>query len=131
MVRPDRRHHDLRQPRNVVQQLLALSRTQLSPDLAALQGETVGDWPMMDRSERRGYWRQTKRQMAYRLIPLLAVLIIAPLYADKLNSNKFLGFPLGFFLVGHGLIVVAVLTVALFVRRQDAIDHWHGAHEDM
>ena len=86
---------------------------------------------MMDRSERRGYWRQTKRQMAYRLIPLLAVLIIAPLYADKLNSNKFLGFPLGFFLVGHGLIVVAVLTVALFVRRQDAIDHWHGAHEDM
>ena len=22
------------------------------------------------------------------------------------------------------------LTVASFVNRQDAIDHWHGAHED-
>jgi hypothetical protein len=26
--------------------------------------------------------------------------------------------------------VIAIFTVASFVNRQDAIDHWHGAHED-
>ena len=29
-----------------------------------------------------------------------------------------------------GLIVIAFVTIAVFVNRQDAIDHWHGAHED-
>jgi putative solute:sodium symporter small subunit len=55
---------------------------------------------------------------------------VLPLYADKLNASKFLGFPLGYFLCLHGLIVIAIVTVATFVNRQDAIDHWHGAHED-
>jgi len=31
----------------------------------------------------------------------------------------------------HGIFVIAVATVASFVNRQDAIDHWHGAHEDI
>ena len=30
----------------------------------------------------------------------------------------------------HASSVTAV-TVAVFVNRQDAIDHWHGAHEDI
>jgi putative solute:sodium symporter small subunit len=47
-----------------------------------------------------------------------------------LNANRFLGFPLGYFLAAHGLFVIALVTVASFVNRQDAIDHWHGAHED-
>ncbi len=40
------------------------------------------------------------------------------------------GLPLGYFLSLHGLVLIAVVTVASFVNRQDAIDHWHGAHED-
>jgi hypothetical protein len=28
------------------------------------------------------------------------------------------------------LMVIAFITVAVFINRQDAIDHWHGAHED-
>ncbi|MEQ1710953.1 MAG: sodium/substrate symporter small subunit, partial [Hyphomicrobium sp.] len=50
--------------------------------------------------------------------------------ADRLNGSRFFGFPLGYFLAAHGLFAVAVITVAGFVNRQDAIDHWHGAHED-
>jgi hypothetical protein len=26
--------------------------------------------------------------------------------------------------------VIAFITIAVFVNRQDAIDRWHGAHED-
>jgi putative solute:sodium symporter small subunit len=61
----------------------------------------------------------------------MAVLIVLPLYAERLNHNKFLGFPLGYFLACHGLILIAIVTVTTFVNRQDAIDHWHGANEDV
>ena len=86
---------------------------------------------MIERKERKPYWRHTKWQMLTSLLPFLLVLIIAPLYAGQLNSNKLLGFPLGYFLVCHGLILIAIVTVASFVNRQDALDHWHGAHDDM
>jgi len=85
---------------------------------------------MIERQERKPYCRPTKWQMLASLVPFLAVVVILPLYADKLNANKFLGFPLGYFLAAHGLVLIAVVTVATFVSQQDAIDHWHGAHED-
>jgi putative solute:sodium symporter small subunit len=86
---------------------------------------------MIERKERKPYWRHTKRQMLTSLVPFLTVLIVLPLYAERLNHNKFLGFPLGYFLACHGLILIAILTVTMFVNRQDAIDNWHGAHEDV
>jgi len=86
---------------------------------------------MMDRSERKPYWRHTKWQLLASLIPFLLLVIVLPLYVDKLNSNKFLGFPLGYFLIGHGIVLLAVFTIASFINRQDAIDHWHGANEEM
>jgi putative solute:sodium symporter small subunit len=85
---------------------------------------------MIERKERKPYWRHTKLQMVASLVPFLMVLIVFPLYSKSLNGNKFLGFPLGYFLLGHGLIILALLTIASFVNRQDAVDHWHGAHED-
>lgn len=84
----------------------------------------------MERKERKPYWRHTKLQMLASLLPFMAVMIVLPLYADRLNSNKFLGFPLGYFLALHGILLIGIFTVASFVNRQDAIDHWHGAHED-
>jgi putative solute:sodium symporter small subunit len=56
---------------------------------------------------------------------------VLPLYADALNEKRILGIPLGYFLACHGLFVIAFATMAVFVNRQDAIDHWHGAHEDL
>lgn len=85
---------------------------------------------MIERKERKPYWRHTKWQMIASLAPFLLVLMILPLYGEGLNHSRFLSFPLGFFLAAHGVIVIALITVASFVNRQDAIDHWHGAHED-
>ncbi len=85
---------------------------------------------MIERKERKPYWKHTKWQMVASLAPFLSVIVLLPLYADRLNGSRFFGFPLGYFLAAHGLFVVAVVTVAGFVNRQDAIDHWHGAHED-
>ena len=40
------------------------------------------------------------------------------------------GIPLGYSLACHGLAVIGFLTIAVLVHPPDAIDHWHGAHED-
>ena len=85
---------------------------------------------MIERRQRRPYWRNTKWQMAASLLPFLLALVVLPFYADRLNASRFLGLPLGFLLAGHGLVLIAVGTIATFVNRQDAIDRWHGAHED-
>jgi len=86
---------------------------------------------MIERKERKPYWRHTKFQMLSSLLPFLLTLIVLPLYADQLNARKFLGFPLGYFLACHGLVLISIVTVFSFINRQDAIDHWHGAHEDL
>jgi len=87
-------------------------------------------WVMIERNERKPYWRHTRTQMLTSLLPFVAAMIVLPLYADALNDKRILGVPLGYFLVCHGLAVIAFVTMAAFVNRQDAIDHWHGAHED-
>lgn len=85
---------------------------------------------MMERKERKPYWRNTKWQMLASLVPFLVAITVLPLYSDPLNGQRFLGFPIGFLLSAHGIFVISLATVASFVNRQDAIDHWHGAHED-
>lgn len=85
----------------------------------------------MERKERKPYWRSTKFQILASMIPFMSVLFVLPLYAEQLNSSRFFGFPLGYFLAAHGFFMIAVITVASYVNRQNAIDHWHGAHEDI
>jgi putative solute:sodium symporter small subunit len=86
---------------------------------------------MIEWSERKAYWRNTKVQMLTSLLPFLLALLVLPLYAEFLNNKRIFGISLGYFLACHGLIVIAFVTMAVFVNRQDAIDHWHGAHEDI
>ena len=69
--------------------------------------------------------------VSVRQFGILLALILLPLYADQLNARKFLGFPLGYFLACHGLVLIAIVTVFAHINRQDAIDHWHGAQEDL
>ena len=86
---------------------------------------------MVERNERKPYWRHTKAQMLASLLPFVIAIVLLPLYSEPLNDKRVLGVPLGYFLVCHGLIIIACVTVAMFVNRQDAIDNWHGAHEDV
>ncbi|MEO1693992.1 MAG: DUF4212 domain-containing protein [Pseudomonadota bacterium] len=86
---------------------------------------------MIEHRERKPYWRHTKWQAAASLLPFLIAVFVVPAYAQVLNENTFLGFPLGYFLVGPGLFVLGLFTIAGFVGRQDAVDRWHGAHEDV
>lgn len=85
----------------------------------------------MQRRERKPYWRHTKWQMMASLVPFLLVMVAFPFYAGAFVRGRFIGYPLGFFLACHGVLSLAFLTIAAHVNRQDAIDRWHGAHEDL
>ena len=76
---------------------------------------------MIERNERKPYWRHTKVQMLTSLLPFVVAMIVLPLYADALNDKRILGMPLGYFLACHGLIVIAFVTIA--VLRQPAGCH--------
>ena len=86
---------------------------------------------MIDWRERKPYWRHTKWQMVATLVPFVIAVVVLPLYADALNAIRVLGIPLGFLLVCHGLLVIAAVVTIGWANRQDAIDHWHGANEDV
>jgi len=62
---------------------------------------------MIERKERRPYWRHTKWQMMASLLPFLLVVLVLPFYADQLNGSRVIGFPWGYFLLAHGVGVLA------------------------
>src|SRR5262245_12160908 len=70
---------------------------------------------MIEWSERKAYWRNTKVQMLTSLLPFLLALLVLPLYAEVLNDKRIFGIALGYFLACHGLIVIAFVTTAVFV----------------
>ena len=85
---------------------------------------------MKRKTHRRPYWRETKRLA---VLSLTAVLL-APLSivaAPLLGARSLLGLPLGYMLALHGGIVICLVAVARFAVRQDEIDQWHGAQEDL
>ncbi|MBU6336043.1 MAG: DUF4212 domain-containing protein [Chloroflexi bacterium] len=85
---------------------------------------------MIEWRERKAYWRHTKWQLLASLGPFVVAMILVPLYADTLNAKRFLGVPLGYFLLCNGTILMAMFVIVSWINRQDAIDHWHGADED-
>ena len=47
---------------------------------------------------------------------------IVPWYAKELNSYSFIGFPLGYYFIVQGSLIVFVLLIFFQNWRQDAID---------
>lgn len=86
---------------------------------------------MMKLGERRPYWRQTKSLALFCLVILLGTTFTLPFFVGDLNKGRFLEFPLGYYLIGHGMILLLIGVTAFFMARQDSIDRLHGAHEDI
>ena len=65
-------------------------------------------------------------QMLTSLLPfLLAIDHSAAFTPTPSTTSGYSGCRSGISLACHGLMVIAFITVAVFINRQDAIDHWH------
>ena len=85
----------------------------------------------MDNQEydREEYWRRTKGLMITCIVIWAIFGYGIHLFARQLNEIVILGFPLGFYMAAQGSLIVFVVLIFWFARRQDAIDRDCGVAE--
>ena len=75
------------------------------------------------------YWARTRSLMITCLViwGIFGYLIHA--FARPLNEIVIMGFPLGFYMAAQGSLIIFVLLIFWFAKRQDAIDREFGVAE--
>lgn len=84
----------------------------------------------MARFNTNSYWARTKRLMFGVLALWFLIGFVLPMFSATLNDTTFLGFPLGYFIVAKGAIILLTILTFWFAQRQDALDHNFGVSED-
>ncbi|MGI9418911.1 MAG: DUF4212 domain-containing protein [Geminicoccaceae bacterium] len=75
-----------------------------------------------DAARKERHWNKT-RNLTYIVLIIWAIFaFVLPWNAKALNSLSFLGFPLGYYTVVQGSLIVFVLLIVFQNFRQDAID---------
>ena len=78
----------------------------------------------------RTHWAKTKALMVKVLIVWFFFAFGIHVFAGYLNQFVFLGFPLGWYMAAQGSLIVFVVLVFWFARRQNQIDVRFGMAED-
>ena len=86
---------------------------------------------MFDLKHRRPYWLETRRLMLFALVSCLVFLLAVMAFMGVLEEILFIGFPLGYFLLAHGFIILGFVVLVWHGSAQNKIDRRHGAHEDI
>ena len=76
------------------------------------------------------YWQRTSGLMWTMMALWVVFSFIVHFFAESLNSIVILGFPVGFYMAAQGSLVVFVIMLFVFARKQDSIDHEEGVAED-
>jgi putative solute:sodium symporter small subunit len=84
----------------------------------------------VDRATGEAYWKKTSGLMW----TVLAIWFVAGfgihLFAPLLNPIHILGFPLGFYMAAQGSLIIFVVALFWFGKRQNQIDEEFGVQED-
>lgn len=75
------------------------------------------------------HWARTKSLTILVLIIWAIFAFVLPWHAKTLNEITFIGFPLGYYLIVQGSLIVFVLLIFFQNWRQDAIDDEAGVGE--
>lgn len=86
--------------------------------------------PPIDPAVSAAYWRRTSSLMWIMLAIWFVASFVIHAFAPSLNGIRFLGFPLGFYMAAQGSLIVFVVMLFWFARRQNAIDEEFGVSED-
>ena len=84
-----------------------------------------------DRAKMQRYWARTSRLMWIIFALWFFFSFVIHFFVNSLNQIKFLGFPLGFYMAAQGSLIVFVVMLFVFAKRQDTIDREEGVAEDM
>ena len=83
-----------------------------------------------DASGRLQHWIKT-RNLTYVVLVIWAIFaFVVPWFAKDLNSFTFIGFPLGYYFIVQGSLIVFVALIFFQNWRQDQIDDEFGVGEE-
>lgn len=89
-----------------------------------------GEMSVENTEARERYWHKT-RNLTILVLALWAFFsLIIPSLVGTLNSVRFLGFPLGFYMIAQGSLIAFVVIIWFQNWRQDAIDDEFGFGEE-
>lgn len=77
-----------------------------------------------------GYWEETRGLMIKVLVIWFIFAFVVHAFVKPLNGIVILGFPLGFWMAAQGSLIVFVVLIFWYARKQNAIDEKHGVAED-
>jgi putative solute:sodium symporter small subunit len=82
--------------------------------------------PEISQEAKVRHWVKTRNLTILVLVIWFVFAFIVPWYAKELNAFSFLGFPLGYYFIVQGSLIVFVLLIFFQNWRQDAIDDEAG-----
>ena len=77
------------------------------------------------------HWRKTRNLMWVTLAIWAFFSFFIHMFVTSLNTIVIAGFPLGFYMAAQGSLIVFVVMLFVFAKRQDTIDREEGVAEDM
>ncbi len=86
--------------------------------------------PKLDTAQMQRYWTKTSTLMWTIFALWIFFSFVAPLFAVQLNTIRFLGFPLGFYMAAQGSLAAFVVLCVWNAIAQNKIDEEFGVQED-
>jgi putative solute:sodium symporter small subunit len=86
--------------------------------------------PNVDPATAAAYWKKTSGLMWTMLAIWVVAGFLIHLFAPSLNKIHVFGFPLGFYMAAQGSLIVFVVQLFWFARRQNQIDEEFGVAEE-
>lgn len=84
----------------------------------------------IDPAVARAYWAKTSSLMWLTLGIWFFAGFVVHLFAPVLNPIHIFGFPLGFYMAAQGSLIIFVVALFWFARRQNQIDEEFGVAEE-
>jgi putative solute:sodium symporter small subunit len=75
------------------------------------------------------HWRRTRSLTMLVLVIWAIFALVIHWFATPLNEITFIGFPLGYYMAAQGSLIVFVVLIFWFAKRQDTIDREAGVAE--
>lgn len=76
------------------------------------------------------HWTRTRSLMWTTLLIWFLASFVIHFFAPELNEIKIIGFPLGFYMAAQGSLIIFVVLIFWFARKQNQIDEDCGMAED-
>ncbi len=81
--------------------------------------------------QRRRHFVRTAGLALFVVGGMIALVIAVSLYVRDLDAIVILAFPLGYWLMAQGVLIVAVIGAFWFAARQERIDRTHGVTDEI